>query len=404
MEKLKGNKEFFVSREELIKDFDFMYETLRTYYPFFDINNQVNNIDWLGNREIYREKILQCKTDKDFYNIINFEVLSELNNGHTHLLPTEMALGMYIYYNNLEKPNWREILANAFQQPNALLRYEITDENINKCLESQDNNIPEETRKSNVTLGDIIPEKVAYIEIKEMIEPNLNIKSFKQESEIIKRYLKKIKDYPILIIDIRGNEGGNSYYWSDFLMPLIVNKSYSQKTYSFIKEGELLSEVISHYEYKRYTDEIKSKLDFPQVTFNMIKDFSYYLPEITKVVPDKDSVNFKGEIYLLVDKYVFSSSEMLASFAKESNMATVVGERTSGDGLGSDPMLIDLPNSGYVLRFPKEMGITEKGIINELDQTTPDIVISNPEKKIKFDCYGKSKINDDKAIIYILEL
>lgn len=264
MVKIKSEELAFTSTDQYIEDFDFMYETLRTYYPFFDINKEVNDIDWLENKEIYRKKILQCKTDKDFYNIINFEILSELNNGHTHLLPTEMALGMYIYYNNLQKPNWREVLANVFKQPNAKLRYEITDENINKSLEAQANYIPEETIDPNITLGDVIQEKVAYIEVKEMIEPNLNVKSFKQESEIIKEYLKKIKDYPILIIDIRGNGGGNSYYWSDFLMPLIIGKSYSQKTYSFIKEGNFFKKIRSHYEYKKYTNEKKSKFDFPE--------------------------------------------------------------------------------------------------------------------------------------------
>lgn len=31
--------------------------------------------------------------------------------------------------------------------------------------------------------------------------------------------------------------------------------------------------------------------------------------------------------------------------------------------------------SGYVIRFPKEMGVTKSGSINELDQTKPDIEV-----------------------------
>lgn len=112
---------------------------------------------------------------------------------------------------------------------------------------------------------------------------------------------------------------------------------------------------------------------------------------------------FKGKIYLLVDKYVYSSSEMMASFAKESNMATLVGERTGGDGIGSDSMLIDLPNSGYILRFSKEMGVTEKGSINEMDQTQPDILVSDPVNKINFGSKGQAILNGDKAIIAVLE-
>ena len=36
-------------------------------------------------------------------------------------------------------------------------------------------------------------------------------------------------------------------------------------------------------------------------------------------------------------------------------------------------MQIDLPNTGYVLRFANDLGITESGSINEMDQTIPDI-------------------------------
>lgn len=67
-------------------------------------------------------------------------------------------------------------------------------------------------------------------------------------------------------------------------------------------------------------------------------------------------------------------------------------------------MLIDLPNTGYVLRFPKAMGITELGSINELDQTEPDIVVPNPVKKINFGSKGQAILNGDGAIMKIIEI
>lgn len=84
-------------------------------------------------------------------------------------------------------------------------------------------------------------------------------------------------------------------------------------------------------------------------------------------------------------------------------MATLVGERTGEDGIGSDPILIDLPNTGYILRFSKEMGVTEKGSINELDYTEPYVAVLNPIKKINFASNGSAILNEDKAIISIIE-
>ncbi len=75
-----------------------------------------------------------------------------------------------------------------------------------------------------------------------------------------------------------------------------------------------------------------------------------------------------------------SSAEMLASFCKETKLATLVGSRTGGDGIGFDPMQVDLPNTAFVMRFSNVMGVTESGSINELDQTLPDIIVQESEE------------------------
>lgn len=399
---LPVDKQGILINEEFIEDFEFAYEILMTYYPYFEVNKKVHNVDWAGNREIYRDKVSNCKSDEEFYNTMN-DILSDLHNGHTHLLGTDYGLDYYIFYKSLPRFNWRADMSKVFENPRVQGRYKITNENIARILEAQDNYKPEGANKKNVIIGDAIPEKAAYISIKQMITPDLSVPSFKEEYNSIKSYLEKIKDYPILIVDIRGNGGGNSNYWSEFLMPLIVDKTYNQKTYTFVKEGELFSKIRRQSGFKRLTKDIMSGLNFPEETLNIINDFSYVSNNTTKVVPNKNSIKFKGKIYLLVDQYVYSSSEKLASFAKESKMAILVGERTGGDGIGSDPILIDLPNSGYVLRFSKEMGVTEKGSINEMDQTEPDILVLDPVKKIEFDNDGQIILNGDKAIISIIE-
>ena len=77
----------------------------------------------------------------------------------------------------------------------------------------------------------------------------------------------------------------------------------------------------------------------------------------------------------MVDEGVYSSAEMLASFCKETKLAKLVVTRTGGDGIGFDPLKVDLPRTGYVLRFSDGLGLTESGSINELDKTKPDIEV-----------------------------
>lgn len=68
---------------------------------------------------------------------------------------------------------------------------------------------------------------------------------------------------------------------------------------------------------------------------------------------------------MLVDDGVFSSSESFAAFCKGSGWATLVGSYTGGDGIGIDPVMVTLPNSGMVVRFPAILGLNPDWTANE---------------------------------------
>jgi len=124
------------------------------------------------------------------------------------------------------------------------------------------------------------------------------------------------------------------------------------------------------------------------------KDFKYYSKNTITYKP-QNSIGFKGKIYLLVDGGVFSSSEAFATFAKSTGFATLVGETTGGDGIGSDPALCVLPNSGYIFSFTKQMGLTSDGTCNFEHKTEPDIKVSAR--------MGPNYINDE-AVQTVLKL
>jgi hypothetical protein len=74
---------------------------------------------------------------------------------------------------------------------------------------------------------------------------------------------------------------------------------------------------------------------------------------------------------------------------------TLVGETTGGDGIGDDPAICVLPNSGYIFRFTKEMGLTSDGTCNFEHKTEPDIKVS---AKIYLN------ILDDEAVKAVLKV
>ena len=371
------NKEFNLSKEDYIEDFNFAYNTLKEHYPFFEVNKKLYGIDWLANKEKYEAYSAESKNDADFFSRMNY-VLAELHNWHTHLMPTELGIDYYISYKYYPIFWWRHDIAKMYEKDNVRRRYNINNETVKRYVNANMKRDDEvnKTYSKNLMTENIIKDKLAYIRIKSLIGGQY----INQDKDIIINYLNEIKDYPFLIIDIRGNGGGDSGYWQNFLLPKIVDKKYETKNYLFIKLGKLYEKI---FRQERFDNDVKTFLDnssFSDDVKKILSNFDGYTTWNMSVEPSEDSIHFKGKIYLLVDNGVYSSAEMLASFCKETKLATLVGSRTAGDGIGFDPMQVDLPNTAFVIRFSNVMGVTESGSINELDQTVPDIIVHESEE------------------------
>ena len=71
---------------------------------------------------------------------------------------------------------------------------------------------------------------------------------------------------------------------------------------------------------------------------------------------------------------VYSSAEMFVDFCKATGWATVVGTHTAGDGIGFDPVLTLLPDSGLLFRFSMVAGEASGGAMS-LEGTEPELVL-----------------------------
>jgi C-terminal processing protease CtpA/Prc len=83
---------------------------------------------------------------------------------------------------------------------------------------------------------------------------------------------------------------------------------------------------------------------------------------------------FHGRTVVLINEHSHSAAEMVASFAKENRLATLVGARTAGEVLGGANF--KLPG-GYVLRMPVAGWYTWQGESIEGKGVEPDVGIEN---------------------------
>jgi carboxyl-terminal processing protease len=101
---------------------------------------------------------------------------------------------------------------------------------------------------------------------------------------------------------------------------------------------------------------------------------------------------FHGRVVLLVDRHTASAAEMIVAFARENNLATIVGERSAGRLLTATSVKV---GNGFRLALPTGAYYTWKGALFE---GTP----IEPDQLVEFDWRSRRK-GDDRQLDYAIK-
>src|SRR5260221_471913 len=186
--------------------------------------------------------------------------------------------------------------------------------------------------------------------------------------------VRDLKDHGVqrLIVDIRGNIGGGlgSLRLLSYLCPNQVEIGYSV-TRARQRKG---------YRKERLTriGEIpatKTELLMMAVRFKIFqRDRSMVL-----VTEGLGPQPFHGRTIVLINEHSHSAAEMVASFAKQNQLATIVGTRTAGEVLGGANF--KLPG-GYILRMPVAGWYTWQGDCIEGKGVEADFIVENSSESL----------------------
>lgn len=362
-------------------DFDYAFDTLEKYYALFYRNG---TYDFLENREAYKKKIKNIKTDKEFFDRMN-RILADLEDGHTNLLDSSESYHIKETFSlaNDYYPNSVNIDLINYLFETKISKIKIFDKTFGKSF----------ANTQNLTVQDINND-IAYLKIRAMIDPESD--AFADDLELLKSYLKKSQNKKALIIDLRGNGGGNSDYTNSYIFPMLLGKMNFKDTHEYI--------LFRNDEVFKYDPQ------FPDLKGSIKKidesDFKYMVKNIPFLKTDKkmmedirknythiifnpgfenkgefgDDYKFNGNLYLLVDRDVYSSAQIAAHFFRDNDLGTIIGEKTGGDGIGTSPAMVKLPNSKYILRFSHELGLRETENLEESTYTLPDIEIPRKDQ------------------------
>jgi C-terminal processing protease CtpA/Prc len=182
---------------------------------------------------------------------------------------------------------------------------------------------------------------------------------FKQK---IKSYFKEIqkKDVDNLIIDLRDNGGGSTSlvnYLYEFITP---------KPYLNFAQGEV---KVSEYALRERSGNLSKLANLQEDRVEVKK------PKLKK--PSKNKYRFKGQVYVLIGPYTFSSATDFAALIKDFETGILVGQETGGLASSyGDKIRGQLSNSGLDFAVSYKKFVRPAGYDNGRG-VIPDIKVEN---------------------------
>lgn len=206
--------------------------------------------------------------------------------------------------------------------------------------------------------------QISYIKI-----DNFSPTNREEYKKLLQNAFRSVRTSPNLIVDLRGNPGGDPKIALDTL-------GY------FVKNGESLGYVFANSGAKQLklvtTSTVKSFLFTDTKLTNSYKNGA----SVIKMDAEKENL-YQGKLVILIDEYCYSACELFSGILQEKNFATVIGKKTKGELLISytDEIILSsifgTKESGIKFRIPFLDFRTLEGKRIEGVGVTPNIVISS---------------------------
>ena len=347
-------------------DFEYLYGVLRDNYPFFGVAERKYGVDWLAKHDEYVRRLCATADDTAYYRELN-DILRELHDGHLDFSPTIKyskfksvldGLGpdfepwsRAMHRDSVRAVYWEQLLAKKDSR-----KKPVKEKSPSKPSSAQ--SYYNDTLLCN---GKIALMRLSSLPYEKISADSLRIASF----------LSTISEADYLIIDIQGNGGGSELYWSRLVVSRLIPEPITYSSTQIVRGGEINREYSPEFFEKAepLTEDVCRGLP------DELYDGTFYMRKYSREIEASEPVAFRGKIFLLVDRKVFSSAGGWADFCKQTGWATVVGETTDVQGIGRDPIIISLPESGLLLRYPYCNGINADGTFNGEVGVRPDVRI-----------------------------
>ena len=246
----------------------------------------------------------------------------------------------------------------------------ITKDDVVTFLEEKKNNFGYNSSTASVITHYFEKEQIFYGKIPAMDE--------KFGDTLTKHFENVIKKFPVksIVLDVRGNGGGNDNTYGKFLGKILKDTIKTNLTV-----GRILSPLNCKY-YEMNKDSITAygmslskegpKLKNLKMFYNIIPNYSFFYPE-------KEILPFEGNIYVLQDRFIYSSTSNLSSLAYKNKRLISIGEMPNLlGGIQNIPSVFCLPYSKVIFRLEPQIDFTDCKTVTDIFQNQVEHFVTYP--------------------------
>lgn len=372
---LENGNWYDLTTEQKLQDIDYLYKILEQNYPYINMLKRMYDVDLKQEYQKAREEVKKSQTDAQFYTIIEQFTRKSNMVGHLSTIsPFDYRWFVSGYADKTGIPEyyWEQMdnIENVYANQKSEKAYKQLENKLypvyQKVQDYYAAKQPQQQvaqKRSNVETKIIEKNKIAYIYI-----GSFDMNYYEEDKKKLLDFYEQVKDYDNIIFDFTENGGGSMFYFNDLVVAPNIDETIYTNVYQLMQSGEYNIQFFG----KENFEPISKLPKLPKMNEQDLKELDLMLESSYFVEPSQKQKILKGKLWMLVNENVFSSSEYAAMFSKATGFATLVGEKTGGDGIGSDPLPIALPNSGIIVRYSPIYGITEDGTNSQEFGTTPD--------------------------------
>ncbi len=183
--------------------------------------------------------------------------------------------------------------------------------------------------------------------------------------------MTELRDCTRLIIDLRGNTGGGigglrlMSYLTQHRLPVGYSLTKRRAEAGYDKER-----------LPRFGKIPSRKRALPW----LILRYAFVDKSIVVATEGLGPQKFHGRVIILVNQHTTSAGEMIAAFAKENGLATIVGATTAGRLLSGGVFKV---GHGYILGLPVAAYLTWQGVLLEGKGVSPQIEVDLPPEALR---------------------